>query len=88
MDSDHADQIAGRLVEGDKGHRAGIVELGQAGDECVRELLDRREEAKSQILRGDVMQEIMDQRLVLGTNRAHERAPPSLTSMCRCHCDG
>ncbi len=50
MDPDHADQFVGGFVERDKGHRAGIVELGQAGDEFVGEFLHRREEPQPQVL--------------------------------------
>ena len=55
MNPDHADQLIGRLVECGKGHRPGIIELGQARDELVRELLHRREKPQSQIVDRDVL---------------------------------
>ena len=78
MNPDHADEFVARFVERDKGHGAGVVELGQAGDELVREFLHRREEPQPQILHGDMFQHLMDQRLVLGPDRANEHPPAVL----------
>ena len=58
---DHADQLVAGFVEGDKGHRAGVVELRQPGDELVGEFLHRRKEPQPQILGRDMPQEFVDQ---------------------------
>ena len=50
VDPDHANHLVGGFVERDKGHRAGIVELGQPRDELVGKLLHRREKPQPQIL--------------------------------------
>ena len=78
MDPDHADQFVGRLVERGKGHRAGIIELGQAGDEFVGKRLHRREKPQPQVLHRDVFQHRVDQRLILGPERTNEHAPAVL----------
>src|SRR5882762_106322 len=44
VNPNHAHHLVGGFVERDKGHRAGIVELGQPGDELVGEFLHRCEE--------------------------------------------
>ena len=78
VNPNHADHLVGDFVERHEGHRAGVVELGQPGDELVGELLHRREEPQPQILAGDVPQKFMDQRFVLGTDRPHKDPPAVL----------
>ena len=50
MDAHHADHLVGGFLERDERHRAGVIELGQAGDEFVGEFLHRREETQPQVI--------------------------------------
>ena len=45
----HAEQLVLLLVQRDEGHGAGIVDLGEAREELVREFLARREEAEADV---------------------------------------
>lgn len=65
MEPNHADHFAGCLVERNEGHRARIVELGQACDKLVGKFLHRCEETQAKVVRRDVAQEFVDGRLVL-----------------------
>ena len=78
MNPDHADQLVGRLVERDKGHCPGVIELGQAGDEFMGKFLHRGEEPQPQVRHRDVLQHPVDQRLVLGPDRTDVYAPAVL----------
>src|SRR6202023_378135 len=50
-------------------------DLGQARDEGVAGILDRREEPHPQVLLGDAGKERAIQRLVFGPDRTHENRP-------------
>ena len=52
MQAHDAQHRAGRLFDGDKRHGARVIDLGEAGDEGVAELLHRREETQPQVVRG------------------------------------
>jgi hypothetical protein len=49
MQSHDAERLLSGFIDGDKSHRARIVEIDQSGDELMRKLLDGIEEAKPQI---------------------------------------
>jgi hypothetical protein len=46
VEPDDAEYLAAGFIDGDKGHRARIIELRQFGDELMREFLDGIEKAK------------------------------------------
>ena len=51
MKAPDAEHLAGRFVDGDEGHGARVVDLGEAGDEGVAEFLHRRKESQTQVFR-------------------------------------
>ena len=58
MQAHDAEQLSARRLERDECHRARIVDLGEARDEGVAQVLDRREEAQPQVLIGHAGEEV------------------------------
>ena len=86
MEAHDADHLAGRLVERHEGDGARVVDLDQPREEGMAELAHRREEAQTQVLVADMLEELEEQPLVLGPHRADEdRAARSSASMLRSH---
>jgi hypothetical protein len=56
VDPNHANHLVGGFVERDKGHRAGVIELRQPGNELMGKFHHLREKSEPQILAGDVPQ--------------------------------
>ena len=77
MQSHDAERLFGGFIDGDKSHRARIVEIDQSGDELMREFLDRIEEAKPQIFLAHMSQMIADQVLIVRSDRP-DKYPPAL----------
>jgi hypothetical protein len=69
VEPDDAEYLAAGFIDGDKGHRARIIELRQFGDELMREFLDGIEKAKPQIFFGDVDQKVANHELVVRSDR-------------------
>ena len=72
MQAHGAEHLAAGLIHSREGDGAGVVDLDQAGDEGVGEIPHGREEAQPQILRRDLREEGLEQRLVLGPHRADQ----------------
>src|SRR6202048_2922952 len=77
VEPDHAEHLATGFIDGDKRHRAQIIELRQFRDELMREFLDGIEEAKPQIFFGDVDQKVANQKLVIRSDRP-DKYPPAI----------
>ena len=50
----HAEHLAGGFLDGDKGHRARVVELRQTRDERMRQFFHRREEPQPDVFLADM----------------------------------
>src|SRR5690348_11928757 len=72
MDAHHAEQLPGRLLDRDKCHGAGVIDLREPHDEAMAEFLHRRKEAKAQIVRRHRAQKRWIERLILGPDRSNE----------------
>ena len=68
---DHAKQSIAALSNGNEGHFACIVDLGQPGQKPVRQIGSRPKEAQPAVSRGDRGKELRIKPLILGTNRAN-----------------
>ena len=77
MQPDNAEHLAAGFIEGDKGHRAHAIDIGQAGDELMREFLDGIEEAKPQILLAHMRQKLANQQVVIRPDRP-DKYPPAI----------
>ena len=67
-----AEQLPARWLERNERHGARIVDLGEARDEGVAQVLDRGEEAQPQVLIGHAGEEVRVQRLVLRADRPQQ----------------
>src|SRR6202035_390074 len=77
MEPDDAERLTTGFVDGDKGHRARIIELRQAGDELMREFLDGIEEAQPQVFLAHMGQKVANPELVIRTDRP-DKYPPAV----------
>ena len=74
MEADHPEQLSRARLDGDEGHGAGVVDLGETRDEGVAELLHRREEPQPQVLLRDRGEERPIQGLVFRAHRTHDNS--------------
>ena len=67
----HPHQRAVLGVDRHEGHGAGVIDLGEARDLALRQLVDRAHEAKAAVLIGQPVEERLVERGVLRQHRAH-----------------
>jgi hypothetical protein len=77
VETNDAKQLVAGFIDGDKGHRALIIEFRQAGDELMREFLDGIEEAEPQIFLAYMCQKVANQELVIRSDRP-DKYPPAI----------
>ena len=89
MQAHDAEHLAARFVDGDERHGPRIVDLGEAGDEGVAEVLDRRKEAQPQVLaRHAARRTVHRARSSSGRTGRTKIAVPSRNVTCRSHSFG
>ena len=72
MQAHRTQHLAAARVDGHQGNGAGVVQLGQARDELVAEVLHRLEEAQAQVIVGHPGEERAEQTVVLRPHRPDE----------------
>jgi hypothetical protein len=75
MEPNDAEQLATGFFDGDKGHRALAIDIGQSRDELMREFLDGIEEAKPQIFLAHTCQQIANQEFIIRPDRPDKYLP-------------
>ena len=79
MEPYDAEGLVTAFVDGDKRHRARIIQMRQSGDEFGREFLDRVEEAKPQIGSADMRQKVTIPGTVIRPQRPDKYAPATVS---------